>query len=78
MTEPRDLQAIRLSQVVRVREDPGEPVGVIVYDTAGARVDPINMYLRDVFANGASLRTCRSYAYALVRWWRFLDAVEIP
>ena len=35
------------------------------------------MFLRDLLASGKSAATLRSYAVDLLRWWRFLDAVDV-
>ncbi len=35
----------------------------------------IDEFLRDLSASDCSPATSRSYAYDLLRWWRFLDAV---
>jgi integrase/recombinase XerC len=48
-----------------------------VLDSAGASVEPIAEFLRDLFACGASPASCRSYAFDLLRWFRFLSAVEV-
>jgi integrase/recombinase XerD len=43
-------------------------------DDAGRPVEPVRRFLRDLVAQGCSAATIRSYAYAyaLLRWWRFL------
>jgi len=46
-------------------------------DDAGQPVEPARRFLRDLVAQGCSTATVRSYAYALLRWWRFLLAVEV-
>ena len=35
------------------------------------------MFLRDLLASGKSAATLRSYAVDLLRWWRFLAAVDV-
>lgn len=49
-----------------------------VLDAAGQPVEDIADYLRSLLASGASIGTVRSYALALLRWWRFLAAVSVP
>jgi integrase/recombinase XerD len=48
-----------------------------VLDCGGRPVVPVQRFLRDLVARGMSGTTVRSYAYALLRWWRFLIAVEV-
>ncbi|MCC3331552.1 site-specific integrase [Nocardia abscessus] len=38
---------------------------------------PIHRYLIDFIAQGNSPNSVRSYAFALLRWWRWLHAVEV-
>jgi len=49
----------------------------LVYDDAGEVVVPIAEFLRDFAARGNSVGSVRSYAYVLLRWWRWLDAVGV-
>ncbi|KLL09682.1 integrase [Protofrankia coriariae] len=48
-----------------------------VVDEADRPVEPVRRFLRDLVAQGCSAATIRSYAFALLRWWRFLRAVEV-
>jgi len=48
-----------------------------VFDVAGAAVEPIAEFLRDLLACGGSPASCRSYAFDLLRWFRFLAAVDV-
>ncbi len=48
-----------------------------VVDESGRPVEPVRRFLRDLVAQGCSAATIRSYAYALLRWWRFLLAVQV-
>jgi hypothetical protein len=41
-------------------------------DDAGWPVEPVRRFLRDLVAQCCSAATIRSYAYAFLRWWRFL------
>ena len=43
----------------------------------GDVVEPVSVFLRDLLASGKSAATLRSYAVDLLRWWRFLDAVDV-
>ncbi|MFV8141826.1 tyrosine-type recombinase/integrase [Mycolicibacterium senegalense] len=49
----------------------------LVYDDTGRVVGPIAEYLRDFAARDNSPTSVRSYAYALLRWWRWLAAVGV-
>jgi hypothetical protein len=67
----RDVQAIRLpwwGRVVRV----DDVVPWLVVDPAGVPVDPIRRFLIAFLARGNRLGSVRSYAYDLLRWWRWL------
>jgi len=44
----------------------------------GGRVVPVSEFLRDLQATGRPATTQRSYALALLRWFRFVWAVDVP
>src|SRR5215472_11659927 len=44
----------------------------------GGRVEPVSGFLRELQAAGRSAATQRSYALALLRWFRFTWAVGVP
>ncbi|ETA00117.1 site-specific recombinase XerD [Frankia sp. CcI6] len=46
-------------------------------DGLGEPVEPVEVFLRDFVAQGRSANSVRSYALALLRWWRFLVAVGV-
>ena len=46
-------------------------------DPAGAIVEPVSAYFRDLQAAGRSETTIRSYGLDLLRWFRFLWAIEV-
>lgn len=48
-----------------------------VVDGLGGEVEPIAIFLRDFAARGHSSGSVRSYALALLRWWRWLVAVGV-
>jgi integrase len=75
--EPRDLAALTVHLVGSVVEtgDPWEPWRLL--DRDGGLVEPVAVFLRDLQAMGRPATTQRSYALALLRWFRFLWAVEI-
>jgi integrase len=47
-------------------------------DPSGGRVGPVSEFLRDLQAAGRPATTQRSYSLALLRWFRFTWAVEVP
>ncbi|MFR9749414.1 tyrosine-type recombinase/integrase [Nocardia sp. 004] len=46
-------------------------------DAAGELVEPVAVFLRELLAAGRSPATLRSYGMDLLRWWRFMQAVEV-
>jgi integrase len=42
-----------------------------------AAIAPVSEFLRDLLACGNSAASCRSYGYDLLRWFRFLAAVDV-
>ena len=74
---PRDLSSL----VVPCRgslentADPFEPYRLV--DAAGGVVGAVAGYLRDLQAAGRSPATQRSYGMDLLRWFRFLWAVDV-
>ncbi|MFZ5851653.1 MAG: site-specific integrase [Actinomycetota bacterium] len=56
-------------------DDPFEPYRLL--DAAGQSTAPVAAFLRDLQARGLSQTTQRSYAMALLRWFRFLAAVGV-
>ena len=47
-------------------------------DPTGAVVDAVSAFFRDLQAAGRSETTIRSYGMDLLRWFRFLWAIEVP
>lgn len=74
----RDLVGLVVPAVGSVHEtgDLWEPYRLI--DVTGATVEAVSAFLRDLQAAGRSTATQRSYAMDLLRWFRFLWAVEVP
>jgi hypothetical protein len=73
----RDLSALIVPQAGRViaTDDVWEPYRLV--DADEIAVESVAAYLRDIQATGRSAATARSYALDLLRWFRFLWAVEI-
>jgi integrase len=55
--------------------DPWEPYRLVC--GSGVGVDGVAVYLRDLQAAGRSEATARSYGHDLLRWFRFLWAVDV-
>ena len=72
----RTLDGIVLPQWGRVEPSDG-PVPWTVVTDEGLDLVVVQQYLREVVARGGSPLTTRSYAYDLLRWWRWLMAVGV-
>ena len=73
----RDLLRLTLPMVGDVVTT-GEPdVPFTITDAVGEQVEPVTEFMRDFSAGDASRTSCRSYAYDLLRWWRWLAAIGI-
>jgi site-specific recombinase XerD len=74
----RDLGSLVVPPVGAVVEtgDPWEPYWLS--DPGGGRVGPVSGFLRDLQAAGRPATTQRSYSLALLRWFRFTWAVDVP
>lgn len=73
----REVDAIRLPRWGRVAPMPDAVVPFAVLDADGQAVEPVGRFLRDFVARGRRSGSVRSYAYALLRWWRWLIVVEV-
>ena len=73
----RDLASVVVPAVGRLVEssDPWEPYRLV--DLTGAPVDAVGAFLRDLQAAGRTAATARSYGMDLLRWFRFLWAVDV-
>ena len=74
----RDLAVLVVAQrgALEALEDPFEPYRLL--DPAGRPVTAVAAFLSDLQACGRATTTQRSYAMALLRWFRFLWAIEVP
>lgn len=72
----RDLSQIRLPTRCRVVAG-DQVVPWLVVDRSGEVVEPVRRFLADFVARGNRPGSVRSYAYGLLRWWRWLAAVEV-
>lgn len=73
----REVDEIRLPCWGRVTAVADAVVPFIVLDDAGRPVGPVRLFLRDFVARGCRSSSVRSYAYALLRWWRWLIVIEV-
>jgi site-specific recombinase XerD len=74
----RDLAALVVPQAGRVLATGSvwEPYRLV--DADGLMVEPVAAYLRELQAAGRSEPTLRSYGNDLLRWFRFLWAIQTP
>jgi site-specific recombinase XerD len=75
--QPRDVTGLVVPAVGGVAITETLP-GVVVTDAARQPIAGISDYLNSLLASGASPGSVRSYAMALLRWCRFLAAVDTP
>ena len=75
--EQRDLVTLVVDSVGAVVETDviWEPYRLV--DLSGAAVTAVSGFLHDLQASGRSAATQRSYALDLLRWFRFLWAVDV-
>lgn len=73
MRDVRQLQVVRGGRV----DETGDRT--LPWKVGGrGDADSVNGYLRALVGDGNRPTTCRSYAYDLLRWLRFLEAVGVP
>jgi integrase/recombinase XerC len=77
MAPQQVVAALRVTRAGEVRETTDPVLPWVVTDVAGQPVGPVSDFLRHLLASGNSPASCRSYAYDLLRWLRFLDAVGV-
>jgi integrase len=75
--QDRDLSTMVVAKVgaVRSAEDPWAPIALV--DASGDPVAAVAVFLKDLQASGRTAATQRSYAMDLLRWLRFLWALEV-
>ena len=73
----RDVSGLVLPIIGGVAQVEGVP-GTVLLDASGAPVAEVSDFFASMLASGASVSSLRSYGLALLRWWRFLAAVEVP
>lgn len=77
MVPQRVVAALRVTRAGEVRETTDPALPWVVTDGAGQPIRPASDFLRHLLASGNSPASCRSYAYDLLRWLRFLAAVGV-
>jgi integrase len=74
----RDVTRLTVPLTGGVVAVPGDPVvSVRLVDAEAKEIIPVSRFLQDMRASGGSRDSARSYALALLRWFRFLRAVEV-
>jgi integrase/recombinase XerC len=72
---PRDVSQLRLPLIGRVDRDVSGAWQVFGPD--GQPSSAARLFLSDLSASDCAVSTIRSYAYDLLRWFRFLSAVDV-
>jgi hypothetical protein len=73
-----NIDVLVVARVGRVEEVVGGPVPYRLVDAFGTELVAVTEFLRDLSASGCSPTTLRSYAYELLGWLRFWQAVAVP
>jgi site-specific recombinase XerD len=76
--QERNIDALVVPRVGRVEEITSGPVPYRLVDASGVEMAAVTEFLRDISASSCSPATLRSYAYELLGWLRFLQAVAVP
>ncbi|MDQ0946021.1 site-specific integrase [Streptomyces sp. V1I1] len=72
-----DVSGLVVARVGSVEASTAATLPWVVLDGAGRPIAPVSDFLRELLACGNTAASCRSYAYDLLRWFRFLAAVDI-
>jgi integrase len=73
----RDAAGLEIKRAGRVVAGPGPSLPYVLVDDAGAEVAGVSEFLRHMTACDLGRLSVRSYALALQRWLRFLDAAGV-
>lgn len=76
--QPRDVTSLLIPRTGSVRMTSNPVLPWIVADASGRPVESASVFLMHLMASGNSASSCRSYAYDLLRWYRFLAAAGVP
>ncbi len=72
----REVTGLVVARVGRVASIGAAP-GTVLLDATGDPVEEVSEFFATMLACGASFSSLRSYGLALLRWWRFLAAVNV-
>ena len=72
----REVTALVVPAIGAVAKIDAAP-GTVLLDATGEPVDEVSEFFATMLACGASFSSLRSYGLALLRWWRFLAAVDV-
>ena len=75
--QTRDLAGLVVPLAGALEETADAWLPYRLIDPAGSAVEAVSAYFRDLQAAGRSDATLRSYGMDLLRWFRFLWAVEV-
>ena len=75
--ESRDLAGLIVPLAGSLQETGDRWLPYRLLDPTGEPVEPVSAYFRDLQAAGRSAATVRSYGMDLLRWFRFLWAIEV-
>jgi site-specific recombinase XerD len=75
--DPRDLAGLVVPWAGSLQETGDSWLPFRLLDPAGAPVEAVSQYFRDLQAIGRSAATVRSYGMDLLRWFRFLWAIDV-
>lgn len=73
----RDVTSLVVPAVGAVADTDAAP-GTVLLDATGEPVEGVSEFFATMLACGASFSSLRSYGLALLRWWRFLAAIDVP
>ena len=61
----------------RIQNEPHQAPYFYLTDRSGSRCEYADLFLRDVFARRPVPNTVRTYAYALLDWYRYLATIDV-
>lgn len=73
----RDVTALVVPTIGAVARIDAAP-GTVLLDATGEPVEEVSEFFATMLACGANFSSLRSYGLALLRWWRFLAATDVP
>ncbi|MEU8893424.1 tyrosine-type recombinase/integrase [Streptomyces sp. NPDC048442] len=73
----REVSGLVVARVGSVAATTATALPWVVLDGAGRAITPASEFLWELPACGNTIASCRSYAFDLLRWFRFLAAVDV-